>query len=37
MPCPDFVGDSSWKELDDDEQLLEYSIGLYEMPWEKTH
>jgi hypothetical protein len=37
MPCPDYVGDSSRTELDDDEQLLEYSIGLYEMPWEKTH
>ncbi|KAJ7315015.1 hypothetical protein DFH08DRAFT_425317 [Mycena albidolilacea] len=37
MPCPDFVGDSSRTELNDDEQLLEYSIGLYKMPWEKTH
>ncbi|KAJ7902521.1 hypothetical protein B0H14DRAFT_2666487 [Mycena olivaceomarginata] len=33
MPCPDFVGNS---ELDD-EPPLEYSIGLYEMPWKTTH
>jgi len=36
MPCPDFASYSSRTEPDD-EQPLEYSIGLYEMPWKKTH
>ncbi|KAF8205415.1 hypothetical protein K438DRAFT_1964479 [Mycena galopus ATCC 62051] len=33
MPCLD----SPRAELDDDDRRLEYSIGLYEMPWKKTH
>ncbi|KAF7360588.1 hypothetical protein MVEN_00790200 [Mycena venus] len=38
MPCPDFTGTASRTEPDDDdEQPLEYSIGLYETPWKKTH
>ncbi|KAJ7255854.1 hypothetical protein B0H12DRAFT_525306 [Mycena haematopus] len=36
MPCPDIVRDSSRTEPDDGSPL-EYSIGLYEIPWKKTH
>jgi len=34
MPSPDFAGTSSRTEPDDD--LLDYSIGLHEIPWKKT-
>jgi hypothetical protein len=34
MPSPDCPSSSSWT---DNEQPLEYSIGLYEMPWKKAH
>ncbi|KAJ7913859.1 hypothetical protein B0H13DRAFT_458984 [Mycena leptocephala] len=34
MPSPDYPSSSSWT---DNEQPLEYSIGLYEMPWKKAH
>ncbi|KAF7344385.1 hypothetical protein MSAN_01919700 [Mycena sanguinolenta] len=37
MPCPDVIREESRTELDDDEPPLEYCIGLYEMPWKKTH
>ncbi|KAJ6588615.1 hypothetical protein B0H19DRAFT_1057763 [Mycena capillaripes] len=35
MPTPDSPSNPSWTESD--EEPLDYSIGLYEMPWKKTH